>query len=129
MDYENTSKPLSQRQLKVGETLKKIIANLFIKDQIVLPSISTRNITISEVRVSPDLRHARVYFVPLSGNEPEVALEILNQFSYEVKKRVRTSWTAKFLPNLKFVLDQSFDYAEKIEKIIIEILNQNERLD
>ena len=41
MDYENTSKPLSQRQLKVGETLKKIIANLFIKDQIVLPSIST----------------------------------------------------------------------------------------
>ena len=120
MDYENPSKPLSQRQLKVGETLKKIIANLFIKDQIVLPSISTRNITISEVRVSPDLRHARVYFMPLSGNEPEVALKILNQFSYEVKKRVKTAWTAKFLPNLKFVLDQSFDYAEKIEKIIIE---------
>ena len=120
MDYENTSKPLSQRQLKVGETLKKIIANLFIKDQIVLPSISTRNITISEVRVSPDLRHARVYFMPLSGNEPEVALKILNQFSYEVKKRVKTAWTAKFLPNLKFVVDQSFDYAEKIEKIIIE---------
>ena len=120
MDYENTSKPLSQRQLKVGETLKKIIANLFIKDQIVLPSISTRNITISEVRVSPDLRHARVYFMPLSGNEPEVALKILNQFSYEVKKRVKIAWTAKFLPNLKFVIDQSFDYAEKIEKIIIE---------
>ena len=120
MDYENTSKPLSQRQLKVGETLKKIIANLFIKDQIVLPSISTRNITITEVRVSPDLRHARVYFVPLSGNQPELALETLNQFSYEVKRRVKASWTAKFLPNLKFVLDLSFDYAEKIEKIITE---------
>ena len=120
MDYENTSKPLSQRQLKVGETLKKIIANLFIKDQIVLPSISTRNITITEVRVSPDLRHARVYFVPLSGNKPELALETLNQFSYEVKRRVKASWTAKFLPNLKFVLDLSFDYAEKIEKIITE---------
>ena len=118
MDYENTSKPLSQRQLKVGETLKKIIANLFIKDQIVLPSISTRNITITEVRVSPDMRHARVYFVPLSGNKPELALETLNQFSYEVKRRVKASWTAKFLPNLKFVLDLSFDYAEKIEKII-----------
>ena len=120
MDYENTSKPLSQRQLKVGETLKKIIANLFIKDQIVLPSISTRNITITEVRVSPDLRHARVYFVPLSGNKPELALETLNQFSYEVKRRIKASWTAKFLPNLKFVLDLSFDYAEKIEKIITE---------
>ena len=120
MDYENTSKPLSQRQLKVGETLKKIIANLFIKDQIVIPSISTRNITITEVRVSPDLRHARVYFVPLSGNKPELALETLNQFSYEVKRRVKASWTAKFLPNLKFVLDLSFDYAEKIEKIITE---------
>ena len=120
MDYENTSKPLSQRQLKVGETLKKIIANLFIKDQIILPSISTRNITITEVMVSPDLRHARVYFVPLSGNKPELALETLNQFSYEVKRRVKASWTAKFLPNLKFVLDLSFDYAEKIEKIITE---------
>jgi ribosome-binding factor A len=43
----------------------------------------------------------------------------LNQFAYEVKKKVRASWTAKFLPNLRFVLDQSFDYAEKIEKIII----------
>ena len=120
MDYENTSKPLSQRQLKVGETLKKIIANLFIKDQIVLPSISTRNITITEVRVSPDLRHARVYFVPLSGNKPKLALETLNQFSYEVKRRVKASWTAKFLPNLKIFLDLSFDYAEKIEKIITE---------
>jgi len=119
MDYENTSKPLSQRQLKVGETLKKIIANIFIKDQIVLPSISTRNITITEVRVSPDLRHAKVYFIPLSGSKAELALDALNHFSYEVKKRVKASWTAKFLPNLKFVLDKSFDYAEKIEKIII----------
>ena len=119
MDYENTSKPLTQRQLKVGETLKKIIANLFIKDQIVLPQISSRAITITEVRVSPDLRHAKVYFLPLAGEKSELALEILNQFAYEVKKKVRASWTAKFLPNLRFVLDQSFDYAEKIEKIII----------
>ena len=74
MDYENTSKPLSQRQLKVGETLKKIIANIFIKDKIILPSISTRNITITEVRVSPDLRHAKVYFIPLSGNKADLAL-------------------------------------------------------
>jgi ribosome-binding factor A len=119
MDYENTSKPLSQRQLKVGETLKKIIANIFIKDKIILPSISTRNITITEVRVSPDLRHAKVYFIPLSGNKADLALEILNQFSYEVKKKVQPLWTAKFLPNLRFVIDRSFDYAEKIEKIII----------
>ena len=87
MDYENTSKPLTQRQLKVGETLKKIIANLFIKDQIVLPEISSRAITITEVRVSPDLRHAKVYFLPLAGEKSELALEILNQFAYEVKKK------------------------------------------
>ena len=55
----------------------------------------------------------------LAGEKSELALEILNQFAYEVKKKVRASWTAKFLPNLRFVLDQSFDYAEKIEKIII----------
>ena len=118
MDYENTSKPLTQRQLKAGENLKKIIANIFIKDQIVLPDISTRNITITEVRVSPDLRHAIVYFIPLSGDKSEIAFKTLNQFSYEVKKRVKSSWTAKFLPDLRFVLDKSFDYAENIEKLI-----------
>jgi ribosome-binding factor A len=118
MDHENTSKPLTQRQLKAGENLKKIIANIFIKDQIVLPSISTRIITITEVRVSPDLRHALVYFTPLSGEKSEIASKTLNQFSYEVKKRVKESWTAKFLPNLRFVLDKSFDYAENIEKLI-----------
>ena len=57
--------------------------------------------------------------MPLSGDKAELALEVLNQFSYEVKKKVQPSWTAKFLPNLRFVLDKSFDYAEKIEKIII----------
>ena len=119
MDNGNTSKPLTQRQLKVGETLKKIVANIFIKDQVIFPKISSKNITITEVRVSPDLRHARVYFIPLVGGKSEIALEILNQFAYEVKKKVRDSWTAKFLPNLKFVLDNSFDYAEKIEKIIL----------
>jgi len=118
MDYENTSKPLTQRQLKAGENLKKIIANIFIKDQIVLPDISTRNITITEVRVSPDLRYAIVYFIPLSGDKSEIALKTLNQFSYEVKKRVKSSWTAKFLPDLRFILDKSFDYAENIEKLI-----------
>ena len=118
MDYENTSKPLTQRQLKAGENLKKIIANIFIKDQIVLPNISTRNITITEVRVSPDLRHAIVYFIPLSGDKSDIAFKTLNQFSYEVKKRVKSSWSAKFLPDLRFVLDKSFDYAENIEKLI-----------
>ena len=53
------------------------------------------------------------------GNKADLALEILNQFSYEVKKKVQPLWTAKFLPNLRFVIDRSFDYAEKIEKIII----------
>ena len=119
MDNEKNSKPPTQRQLKVGETLKKIIANIFIQDQVLLPKISIRSITITEVRVSPDLRHGRVYFIPLSGEKSEIALEVLNKFANEIKKKVRNSWTAKFLPNLKFVLDNSFDYAEKIEKIIL----------
>ena len=63
---KNNNQPFTQRQLKAGENLKKILARLFIQQNIVLPEIDTK-LTITEVRVSPDLKHAKVFFMPLAG--------------------------------------------------------------
>lgn len=110
----------SQRQLRVGELLKKLLSDLFLKEEIVLPNISTKNITITEVRMSPDLKHAKIFFMPLAGLNSENTQAALIEYKSQIKFKVSQQWRNKFLPSLNFVLDQSFDYVEKIEKIILE---------
>ena len=116
---KDIGQPYTQRQLKAGENLKKILARLFLQQEIILPEIDTKLATITEVRVSPDLKYAKVFFMPLAGRETEKYTEILNDNALEIKKIASKQWTAKFMPNLNFVLDESFDYAEKIENLIL----------
>tara|TARA_B100001287_G_C22676834_1_gene528170 strand:+ start:2174 stop:2539 length:366 start_codon:yes stop_codon:yes gene_type:complete len=108
----------SQRQLKGGENLKKILAKLFNQQNIILPEIDTKLITITEVRISPDFKYAKVFFMPLAGKEIIKFSDILNENSLEIKKIASKEWTAKFMPNLNFIKDESFDYAEKIENLL-----------
>ena len=116
---KDIGQPYTQRQLKAGENLKKILAKLFLQQEIILPEIDTKLATITEVRVSPDLKYAKVFFMPLAGKETEKYTEILNANALEIKRIASKQWTAKFMPNLNFVLDVSFDYAEKIENLIL----------
>jgi len=111
--------PFSQRQLKASENLKKILARLFIQKNITLPEIDTKLITITEVRISPDFKYAKVFFMPLAGKNIDTFTKILNEYALEIKKTASKEWTAKFMPNLNFVIDQSFDYAEKIENLLL----------
>ena len=110
---------LKQRKLRVGELLQQLLGNLFLKEEVALPSINTRVTTVSEVRMSPDLKHAKVFVMPLGGKNSEFVLQSLIHHSGLIKKEMSRSWKNKFLPNLHFVLDESFNYAEKIEKLII----------
>lgn len=119
MSIHLSDQPFTQRQLRVGELLKQLLGNLFLKEEVALPSINTRVITVSEVRMSPDLKHAKVFVMPLGGKNSEFVLQSLINNSGLIKKQMSRSWKNKFLPNLYFVLDESFDYAEKIEKLII----------
>ena len=109
----------SQRQLKAGENLKKILGRLFIQQEIILPDLNSKLVTVTEVRVSPDFKHAKVFFIPLAGINSDNFLKILNEYALDIKKIASKQWTAKFMPNLHFVLDKSFDYAEKIENLIL----------
>ena len=110
----------SQRQLRVGELVKQNLGQIFLRDEAKVPSLETKNITVTEVRMSPDLKNARAYVIPLGGKDTEKTVSILTQFSYLVRKALSKKIDMKFLPKVSFVGDKSFDYAEKIEKLIKE---------
>jgi len=110
--------PFSQRQLRVGELIKQSLGQIFLRDEAKVPSLTTKNITVTEVRMSPDLKNARAYVIPLGGKDMENAVNMLTKFSYLIRKALSKKIDMKFLPKVSFVGDKSFDYAEKIEKLI-----------
>ena len=113
----NTS-PFSQRQLRVGELIKQSLGQIFLRDEAKVPVLETKNITVTEVRMSPDLKNARAYVIPLGGKNTEKAVSILTEFSHLIRKALSKKVDMKFLPKVSFVSDKSFDYAEKIERLI-----------
>jgi len=115
---QSNEAPFSQRQLRVGELIKQSLGQIFLRDEAKMPKLTTRNITVTEVRMSQDLKNARVYVIPLGGKDTENTVNILTKFSYLVRKALSKKIDMKFLPKVSFVSDKSFDYAEKIEKLI-----------
>jgi len=110
--------PFTQRQLRVGEMIKQSLGQIFLRDEAKVPAIETKNITVTEVRMSPDLKNARAYVIPLGGKDAEKTVNILTEFSSRIRKALSKKVEMKFLPKVSFVSDKSFDYAEKIEKLI-----------
>ena len=108
----------SQRQLRVGEMVKQSLGNIFLRGEAKVPTLETNKITVTEVRMSPDLKNAKAYVMPLGGKDAEKTVNLLTKFSYIVRKALSKKITMKFLPRISFVNDESFDYAEKIEKLI-----------
>ena len=111
-------KVVSQRQLRVGEMIKQSLSMIFLKDEAKIPNLDTKGITVTEVRMSPDLKTAKTFVLPLGGIKSDETVQILKEFSFVVRKVLSKKITIKFLPKLLFVKDESFDYAEKIENLI-----------
>ena len=118
MIKQNNENGYSQRQLRVGELIKQSLGQIFLRDEAKLLSLATKNITVTEVRMSPDLKNARAYVIPLGGKGTEEAVNVLTKFSYLIRKALSKKIDMKFLPRVSFVGDKSFDYAEKIERLI-----------
>ena len=118
MIRQNDNFPFSQRQLRVGELIKQCLGQIFLRDEAKVPSLITKNITVTEVRMSPDLKSARAYVIPLGGKDTENTVNVLTKFSHHNRKALSKKIDMKFLPKVSFVGDKSFDYAEKIEKLI-----------
>lgn len=119
MSRKKKGKAPSQRQLRVGEELRHILAELLGRGDLHDPTLAGKSITVSEVRPSPDMRHATVFVMPLggAGNVAEI-VGTLNHaapyLSHEVGRRI----TMKFTPKLHFELDQVFTEAEHIESML-----------
>lgn len=118
MSNYNSQKTFSQRQLRVGELVKQNLGELFIRNEAKLASINSKLITVTEVRMTPDLKTARVYVIPLGGIDSKETVKILTENSHLVRRALSKRLDIKFLPKLTFVEDNSFEYAEKIERII-----------
>ena len=118
MNNQTTSRPYSQRQLRVGELVKQNLGELFIRNEAKIPVINSKLITVTEVRMTPDLKTARVYVIPLGGVDTKETVKILTEYAHLVRKALSKKLDIKFLPKLAFVEDKSFEYAEKIERLI-----------
>ena len=111
-------KPVSQRQLRVGEMIKQALGMIFLRDEAKLHNLETKEITVTEVRMSQDLKIAKAFVLPLGGKNAQESVEKLKEFSFVIRKVLSKKIMVKFMPKLFFVNDDSFDYAEKIENLI-----------
>jgi len=115
---DRLGKPISQRQLRVGEMIKQALSMIFIRNEAKIPNLETNNITVTEVRMSQDLKIAKAYVLPLGGKDADKKIKMLAEYSFLVRKILSQKVITKFLPKLLFRKDESFEYAEKIENLI-----------
>ena len=111
-------KPISQRQLRVGEMIKQSLGMIFVRNEAKIPNLETNNITVTEVKMSQDLKIAKAYVLPLGGKDADEKIKKLKEYSFLVRKTLSKKIFMKFLPKLIFTKDDSFEYAEKIENLI-----------
>jgi ribosome-binding factor A len=114
---EQSSGP-SQRQLRVGELIRHALAEMLSRGDIHDPVIEGHLITVPEVRMSPDLRLATIYVMPLGGKDEQEVVEALERNKKFLRGELAHSVNLKFAPEIRFRADERFDEAERIEKIL-----------
>lgn len=110
-------RPPSQRQLKAGELIRRALADILAREHLRDPDLTGVSITISEVRSSPDLKHAIVYAAPLGGGDNEKTIAALNRCARFLRGRLGHYMEMKSTPALKFVVDRSFDTATDMNQL------------
>ena len=108
----------SQRQLKVGELIRHALADIFFRGEIVDEVLSRHSLTVPEVRMTPDLKLATVYVLPLGGGDAEEAVEHLNKHKRFLRGEVAKRISMKFMPELRFKVDTSFEASARIDELL-----------
>jgi ribosome-binding factor A len=110
----------SQRQLRAGELVRHALVEILRTESLTDPDLAGVSVTISEVRVSPDLKHAVCFVEPLGGQKAEAVIGALNRAAKFLRGRLGHAIEMKFTPALKFVHDESFDAAAHINRLLDE---------
>jgi ribosome-binding factor A len=107
----------SQRQLRAGELVRHSLVEVLREEDITDPALQGVSVTVTEVRMSPDLRHATVFVEPLGGAHAREVVEGLNRHAKFLRGRLGRSIDMKFTPDLKFIHDESFDEAARMNRL------------
>jgi ribosome-binding factor A len=108
----------SQRALRVGELIRHALSDMLTRGDVHDPVLEGHLVTIPEVRMSPDLRLATVYVMPLGGRDVEAVIEALEHNKRYLRGEIAHRVNLKFAPDLRFRADERFDEAERIEKLL-----------
>ena len=115
---KGASRPTSQRQLRAGELVRHALVEILREESLQDPALAGKSVTITEVRVSPDLKHALCFVEPLGGEDAPEVIAALNRVSRFLRGRLGHAIEMRFTPALKFVHDNSFDEAEKMNRLL-----------
>ena len=108
----------SQRQLRVGELIRHALAEMFARGDVHDPVLEGHLITVPEVRMSPDLRLATIYVMPLGGKDETEVVAALDRHKRYLRGEIAHRVNLKFAPEIRFRVDERFDEAERIEKLL-----------
>lgn len=115
---KNSAKGPSQRQLRVGEVIRHRISELLSRGEIHDDALTRNIVTIPEVRMSPDLRIATVYVMPLGGDDADAVVKALANSQKFIRGAVARAVNLKFAPDLRFVKDSSFDEGMRMDALL-----------
>ena len=111
----------SQRQIRYSELIRSLISECLIREDFYNPNFEISSVTISFVKMSKDLRFANVYLMPLGGKDKDFILDNMNKKKYIFQKYLsEAKLQSKFTPKINFFIDDTFDEAEKIKKLLLD---------
>jgi ribosome-binding factor A len=118
MSNRDKGRPPSQRQLKVGELIRHVLAEIFTRGDVADEVLDRHSLTVPEVRMSPDLKLATVYVLPLGGSEAEEAVAHLDKHKRYLRGLLAKRVSMKFVPELRFKVDTSFEASARIDELL-----------
>ncbi len=118
MTSKSRDKAPSVRMLRVGETMRHAIADMLMRGDIHDSALTGTPVTVTEVRLSPDLRHATAFIMPLGGSAADLVQAALNRQAPHIQGQIGRHVRMKFTPRLHFKLDASFDEAARVDALL-----------
>ena len=111
-------KPISQRQLRVGEELRHFLSQIMVRGELNDPELNGLSITVSEVRISPDLNNATAFVIELGGGRSDKMIRALTRATPFLRHQIARRIRLRRVPKLRFEHDSSFDHAERIVNLL-----------
>lgn len=107
----------SQRQLRVGELIRRTLSDVLMQGAVHDPELNALSITVSEVRVTPDLKIATAYVLPLGGGRRDEAIAALKRNKHELRRAIGKEMSLKYAPDLRFLIDDTFDKLDETRRL------------